>query len=446
MKKMTSGAVAFAAASAIVLAGCSSSGTDEDPTTEPEGNGSEAPAEETVAQDISLWLMGAPDTPEALVTYLEEQYAEVNGGTLTVEAVAWGDALPRLTTALPDAANTPDVVEIGNTWAPTFTSVGAFSDLSDVYEELGGDDLLPSFTEVGSVDGTPYALPYYFGSRNMWARADLYEQGGVEAPTTLAEVTEVHASLKEQGIGGLYLGGQDWRNAISWIFANGGDLAAKDGDQWVSTLSSPESVAGIEQWQEMFQTASVAAANDTDADNYFIINDGSLSGIPAAASMAPSWASCCIGFDTGETTEEGDPVLAWDDAKNTAYGLPGVDGGLAPVFAGGSNIGISATSANQEGSRDLLRIIFSDEYQQLLGENGLGPANVNAKDSFVTDDFRQIAWDTAQVSKLTPAAPGWAAVEGSGLLEEFFQAVAEGGDVAALAAEYDAQITPQLNG
>ncbi|GIG54724.1 extracellular solute-binding protein [Demequina activiva] len=443
MKKMTSGAVAFAAASAIVLAGCSSSGSDEEPTTDATDDATTEEATETVAQDITLWLMGAPDTPEPLVTYLQDTYAENNGGTLTVEAVAWSDALPKLTTALPDAANTPDVVEIGNTWAPTFTSVGAFSDLSDIYDELGGDDLLPSFTEVGSVDGTPYALPYYFGSRNMWARTDIYEAGGVEVPTTLAEVTEVHASLKDKGLGGLYLGGQDWRNAISWIFAHGGDLAAKDGDQWVSTLSSAESQEGIAAWQEMFETASIAQANDTDADNYFIINDGTLANIPAAASMAPSWASCCIGTPV-EGGEEGE--VAWDDTINTAYGLPGVDGGLAPVFAGGSNIGISATSENQEGSRDLLRIIFSDDFQAMLGENGLGPANVNAKDSFVTDDFRQIAWDTAQVSKLTPAAPGWASVEGSGLLEEFFQAVAEGGDVAALAAEYDEKITAQLNG
>jgi N,N'-diacetylchitobiose transport system substrate-binding protein len=82
----------------------------------------------------------------------------------------------------------------------------------------------------------------------------------------------------------------------------------------------------------------------------------------------------------------------------------------------------------------------------MLGENGLGPAKVSAKDSFVTDDFRQIAWDTAQGSKLTPAAPGWAAVEGSGLLEEFFQKVAEGGDITALAAEYDSKIDALLNG
>jgi N,N'-diacetylchitobiose transport system substrate-binding protein len=437
MKKTMLGFASLATASALVLAGCSSS-SDETPSATPSETG---PIQ---GEDITLWLMGAPDTPQPLVDYLVTEYEEQFGATLTVEAVAWGDALAKLTTALPDAENTPDVVEIGNTWAPTFTSVGAFSDLSDVYEELGGSDLLPSFVEVGSVDGKAYALPYYFGSRNVWYRKDIYAAGGVEVPATLADFTTAHASLKEQGLGGFYIGGQDWRNAISWIFANGGDLAKKDGDTWVSTFSDPASITGLTAWQELFETASVAQTNDTDANNYFIINDDQLPGTPAAASLAPTWASCCIG-DPGED-EEGNAITTWNEEIDGAYALPGVDGGIAPVFAGGSNIGISAASQHQESARALLTIIFSEEYQALLGENGLGPANVTAKDSFVTDDFRQIAWDTAQGSKLTPAAPGWAAVEGSGLLEEFFQKIAEGGDVAALAAEYDAKISPLLNG
>jgi N,N'-diacetylchitobiose transport system substrate-binding protein len=437
MKKTMVGLAAFATASALVLAGCSSSGDDTP---------SAAPSDTGMAQgdDITLWLMGAPDTPADLVTYLEDQYKAQYGGTLTVEAVAWGDALAKLTTALPDAANTPDVVEIGNTWAPTFTSVGAFSDISDMYDELGGTNLLQSFVDVGSVDGKEYALPYYFGSRNVWYRKDLYAQGGVEVPTTLQDFTTVNATLKSKGIAGAYVGGQDWRNAISWIFAYGGDLAKKDGDTWSSTFSDAKSIEGLTAWQELFKTASVAQSNDTDANNYFIINDNQLQGLPAASSMAPTWASCCIG-DPGQD-DDGNDITTWNDEKDGAYALPGVDGGIAPVFAGGSNIGISAASTHQESARDLLRIIFSDEYQNMLGENGLGPANNTAKDSFVTDDFRQIAWDAAQGSKLTPAAPGWAAVEGSGLLEEFFQKIAEGGDITALAAEYDQKIDALLNG
>ena len=113
----------------------------------------------------------------------------------------------------------------------------------------------------------------------------------------------------------------------------------------------------------------MAQANDTDANNYFIINDAQLAGTPAASALAPTWASCCIGDPV--TKDDGTDGTLWNDEKNGAYALPGVDGGIAPVFAGGSNIGISAASQNQEGARELLRIIFSEEYQNLLGANGL---------------------------------------------------------------------------
>ena len=42
--------------------------------------------------------------------------------------------------------------------------------------------------------------------------------------------------------------------------------------------------------------------------------------------------------------------------------------------------------------------------------------------------------------------PGWAAIEGAFVYEELFQKIADGGDVAELAAEYDAKLTPMLNG
>lgn len=437
MKKMTTGAVAFAAASAIVLAGCSSSETDDEPT-----DGATTGSTETEAgpEDITLWLMGEQDTPEALVDYLKAEYTEVNGGELTVERIGWGDAITSLTTALPDQANTPDVAEVGNTQSSTFTTVGAYLDITDMYEELGGDSLLQGFVEAGQVGDANYTLPYYFGSRMAWYRKDLYEQGGVEVPTTLAEVTEVNASLKEQGIAGYYMGGRDWRNGVSWIFANGGDLATYDGSEWAGSLSSPESIEGMEQWQELFATASVAQTTDTD-EIYQAINDNMLAGLPAATEMAPSWAACCLG-DVAD-----DESITWNDEKFGYFALPGADGGVAPVFAGGSNIGISAASQKVEGAKDLMRIIFSEEYQLMLSENGLGPANLDYTDAYVDlAPQNQAALDAASNAKLTPAAPGWAAIEEAQILEDYFQAVAEGGDVAALAAEYDEQINGLING
>ena len=438
MKKTMVGIAAFATAGALVLAGCSSS-DDDNPSAAPTDAGGSAEG-----QNITLWLMGG-DTPDALRDYLKTEYAEATGGTLTIEEQGWGDALSKLTTALPDSENTPDVTEIGNTWSPTFTTVGAFSDVSDLYAELGGDSLLKSFVDVGIVDGKNYALPYYFGSRYNFYRKDLYAAAGVEVPTTLQEFSDVTKKLTDADTSGFYIGGSDWRNGISWIFANGGDLAKKDGDTWVSTLSDPNSIKGLQMLQDLYKNSSHAPVTEFDSTPWVNINNNESTGQPEAATIiAPGWAHWSIG-DLSEN-EDGDPINVWNDETFGVFVLPGVDGGVAPVFAGGSNIAVSAASKNQEGARELLKIIFSPEYQQMLGENGLGPANLDYADSLGDDQFAEALRTSAAGSKLTPAAPGWAAVEGSGLLEEFFGKINAGGDVAALAAEYDEKINALING
>jgi len=434
MKKTMIGSVAILAAGALVLSGCTSSDSE---STSSASATTDAPI--SAPQDITFWLMGG-DTPAPLREYLTTQYAEVNGGTLTIEEQAWGDALNKLTTQLPDSENTPDVTEIGNTWSPTFTNVGAFSDLSDMYQELGGDKLLPSFVAVGEVDGAQYALPYYFGSRYNFYRKDLYAAAGVTVPTTLQEFSDTAKALTTADTSGFYIGGSDWRNAISWIFANGGDLAKKEDGKWVSTLSDPKSITGLEMFQNLFTTASKAPVGEFDSTPWVNINNNAATGKPEAATIiAPGWAHWSIG------DAEGDKAV-WNDDTFGAFVLPGVDGGAAPVFAGGSNIAVSAASKNQEGARALLKIIFSPEYQKMLGENGLGPANMDYASSLGDDQFAKALVASAANSKLTPAAPGWAAVEGAQVLEEFFGKVAAGGDIASLAAEYDAKITPMLNG
>ena len=425
------GAVAMATAALVVLAGCSTNA----PVAEDEGG-----------KDITLWVMGG-DTPEALRDYLKTEYADATGGTLSIEQQDWADALSKLTTALPDAENTPDVVEIGNTWAPTFTSVGAFSDLSDIHDELGGDDLLPSFVEVGSFDGKVYAEPYYFGSRYIFYRKDIWAAAGLSVPATLDEFNESVATLKSAGQSGFYIGGEDWRNGISWIFANGGELATVDGTEWSSSLSDPKTIEGLEQLQSVFTDASLAPVTEADSTPWVNINNNATTGAPEAATIiAPGWAHWSIGDLAPDPKDDTKTIATWNDETFGVFVLPGVDGGAAPVFAGGSNIAISAASKNQAASKELMKIIFSEEYQNMLGQNGLGPANLKYSSALGDDQFASALAESAASSKLTPAAPGWAAVEGSGLLEEFFGKVNGGGDIKALAAEYDAKIDELING
>lgn len=451
MKRMTrlfATLVAIALAAAMLM-GCGSD--DGDSADGESSDAANADANDTTegageAQDITLWLAGT-DTPESALTYLTETYAATNSGELTIEQIGWGDLIPSLTAALPDSSTTPDVFETGNTQTATFTAVGAYLDITNQYDQLGGDALLPGFVEAGSIGDSVYALPYYFGSRFAWYRKDLYSAAGVDVPSNLAEFTEVNATLKAAG-SGAYVPGQDWRDGIAWIFANGGELATYDNNEWAAALSSAESIAGMEMWQELFSTGSVASATDTDATAYQAINDDFLPNTDVATTLAPNWAYWSLG-DIAEN-DEGEAVATWNPDKFGAYALPGVDGGVAPVFAGGSNIGISAASENQTGSLQLMEIIFSDAYQTLLAENGLGPANTDFGTVYVESAadqaIAQISLDTAAKAKLTPAAPGWTAVEEQQLLEQFFQGVAEGGDVATLAAEYDDKINAVING
>lgn len=428
---------AVGVAAALALTACSSGGDEPSATSDgtPE------------AADITLWLAGA-DTPDALREYLKTTFESENpGSTLTIEEQEWGDLVTKLTTALPDAANTPDVVEIGNTQSPTFTTIGAFRDLTPLYEELGGDDLLQSFVEVGKADGKNYALPYYFGSRYMFYRKDIWTAAGLEPPTTLSEFSDDVIKLKTDTQSGFAIGGQDWRNGISWVFANGGELATEDGGTWTSTLSDPNTIKGLEEWQAVYEGSSNVPATERDVAYWDFLNDGTDGAAPAAATiMAPGWARWSIGDLT--TNDAGDEVRDGmaDTDKFGIFALPGADGGLAPVFAGGSNIAVSAKSQHPELAENLMRIIFSPEYQQMLGENGLGPANSQYVSSLGDDEFATTMIETAAASKLTPAAPGWAAVEAAFVYEELFQKIAEGGDVTELAAQYDEQITPMLNG
>lgn len=346
--KITSAAVALIAATSLALSACAGSPA-QTPTPTP------SPTEKA-SQNITFWVAGG-DTPDELRDYLVKQYKEVNGGTLTIEEQTWGDLIPKLTTRgpsprrpLPDANNTPDVTEIGNTQAPTFTNVGAFADVSDMYEELGGSKLLQSFVDVGSVDGKKYALPYYFGSRYMFYRKDLWKEAGAELPKTLDEFNTTVKTIAEKNtraikdFSGFFIGGQDWRNGISWVFANGGELAKYSNGTWTSTLSDPNTIKGLTQLQEIQKVASNAPSTARDTSPWLYINDSDVvkddknavvgqTQLAAATIMAPGWGHWSIG---DLVTKDGKETRQWNDDVFGVFVLPGNDGKPAPVFAGGS--------------------------------------------------------------------------------------------------------------
>ena len=420
MRKL--GIVALGAAAALTLAGCATSG----------GTG----ASEDGAE-IRVWLVGT-DTPDEAREYLVDTFEKENpGSTLVIEEQAWDGLVDRLTTSL-SGSDSPDVVEVGNTQAAAFTSAGAFLDLTDDYETLGGDDLLPGFVEAGTYDGKFYAAPLYSGSRLVYYKKDALAAAGLTVPTTLDEYISNAQALAaaNPGKSGIWWPGQDWYNALPYIWENGGEIAVADGEEWDAQLSSPESIAGLEQVQEVMTTASSAPKDGNETSPEVGFCDGT-----SLQLSAPSWVKWSI-LAPADAEAPGCP----DQEENLGvYALPGMDGGAAQVFAGGSNIGISAKSAHPELALSALEIILSDEFQTIYGENGLVPAKLSLADTLGTDEVAQAIAAAAGNAKLTPASPNWADVEASGILTDLFVNIAQGGDVKALAEAADEEIEAILN-
>ena len=420
MRKLSFAALGVVAA--IALAGCAGGG---------------APAESETG-DIRVWLVGT-DTPQDARDYLKTTFEKENpGSTLTIEEQAWPGLVDLLTTYL-SGSDSPDVVEVGNTQAAAFTSAGAFLDLTDDYEDLGGDDLLPGFVEAGSYDGKFYAAPLYSGARLVFYKKDALAAAGLEVPTTLDEYISSGEALatKNPGKSGIWWPGQDWYNALPYIWENGGDIATFKDGEWSAGFSSEGSIKGLEQVQEVMTKASKAPkdANETNPQVGFC--EGSTLQL-----SAPSWVKWSI-LAPADAEAPGCPD---QEANLGVYALPGADGGAAQVFAGGSNIAVSAKSAHPTLAKKALAIILSDEFQTIYGKGGLVPAKLSLADTLGTDEVAKAISAAAGNARLTPASPKWAEVEASGVLTDFFVQIAQGGDVKELAEGLDKSINEILNG
>ena len=415
---------AATAAAALALAACSGG----------DGGGGDGGAEGT---EVRVWLVGT-DTPDAAREHLVETFeAEHPGSTLTIEEQSWDGLVDKLTTSL-SSSDAPDVVEVGNTQAATFTSAGFFAPLDDIAEDLGGDDLLPGFVKAGTWEGSLYAAPYYAGSRIVFYSAQVL--GDAPVPTTLDEYVATATQLRTPERSGVWFPGQDWYNVLPFVWENGGFVAEVDDDgTWQAGFSSPGGIAGLETVQDLMTNASNAPKDGDETELQVPFCAGETTFL-----SAPNWIRWSIQAPADADTP-GCPDTYGSDLH--AFPLPGATAGTtAKVFAGGSNVAVAARSANVDLAKDTLAIMLSDEYQTILAESSMIPAKRSLASALPDDEFTQAAAAAAANAELTPATPRWGDVEARKVIQDALVQIAQGGDVATIAAELDEQIESILNG
>ncbi|MFB8893983.1 MULTISPECIES: extracellular solute-binding protein [Microbacterium] len=417
--KKSLGALSLLGVSALLLAGCASGDAGQSAET----------------GDLTVWLVGT-DTPQDARDYLKKTFeAENEGWTLTIEEKTWADTADNYVAAL-SSNDAPDLVEVGNTQSPGFIDQGLFLDISDLQADLGGDELLQSFVELGSADGSLYAAPYYAGSRIVFYSPSSYSG---EVPTTLEEYVADGIAATTATKSGIYAPGKDWYNALPYVWANGGEIATQDGDTWKGGFSSSGGIAGLTMLQDVYQNATIAPADADETDPQVPFCAGEIGFL-----SAPAWVKWSILAPADDAKAPGCPETVGADLK--AFALPGMTAGeVAPVFAGGSNIAIAAKSDAPDKAEAALKIILSEGYQKILAENGLIPALTSFADFLPDDEITVEAAKAVASSKAVPASPNWSEVESSGVIKDALVKIAQGGDVTAIATELDGQIEAILN-
>ncbi|HEY2999027.1 MAG TPA: extracellular solute-binding protein [Acidimicrobiales bacterium] len=424
-------------AGVLVLAAACGSDDDDGGTSGAAGGASlEAPPADTEAT-LRVWLNG-PDTPDEMIDLAKETFAEKYPDvSVEVERQEWDGLVNRLTNVLP-TDDSPDIVEMGNTQAQAFEAAGALVDLSSVKDDLGGDDLVDSLVEAGTYGDEFYGVPYYGGARIVVYRKDLFEKSGLSVPTTMEEFVAAGKKLKADNadvpnFSGIYFPGRNWQATLSFIWDAGGDIAVNEGGEWVGELSSDNSIKGLSTVQDIMRNANAAPADSDDAEDYLAFCNGEVGML-----MGPGWK---MGQITGD-----DGCPGKYDAVLGAFPLPGSEGGVAPSFLGGSNLGISAKSENPGLALQFLEVLTAQQYQTEFAKIGLIPVRKSLLGQVQGDEAAQAQAKAAEVTRFVPSSENWAEVESGTVLHDMGAAIAGGADVTDEATRANDAVVEILNG
>lgn len=171
MKRSFRVATGIVAASALLIGGCAQQSAD------PADPGAEAPAEDVTITYTNFISNGGNE--ENLATIIDAFEAENPGVQVEVTTLPYGDYGTALQTDLA-AGTVSDVFDIEYANYAAYQANGVLAPL----EVSNPDAYRASLLEAYSTDGTSYALPSSFSTVVMLYNADLFDQAGLDYPTS----------------------------------------------------------------------------------------------------------------------------------------------------------------------------------------------------------------------------------------------------------------------
>ncbi|MGE5681096.1 MAG: extracellular solute-binding protein, partial [Bacillota bacterium] len=117
---------------------------------------------------INFWAMGAEG--EQVQKLIPEFERRNPGIKVKVQMIPWTTAQEKLISAFA-SDNTPDACQLGNTWIPQFSAIGAISGLDQWLENsatIRKENYFEGIWNTNIIDGKVYGIPWYIDTRVMF--------------------------------------------------------------------------------------------------------------------------------------------------------------------------------------------------------------------------------------------------------------------------------------
>ncbi|MFK4155359.1 extracellular solute-binding protein [Streptomyces fungicidicus] len=388
----------------------------------------------TERRTVTVWLMQHSASQEYLDRFTEEFEREHSGLDLDIRVQEWTGIGEKVQKALEeDAADGPDVIEVGNTQVATYAEGDGLLDLTlESMRDWGREEWLPGLAEPGRWGSQQYGIPWYAANRVVIYRKDLFREAGVTAPPkTHDEWLALTEKLHTGGNQGIYLAGQDWYTLAGFIWEEGGELATERDGVWRGALDSPAALRGM----DFYRRLQALGDGPVDADEEHPPQAGVFAeGKVAQIVAVPGLASAIL-----KQNPDLEDELGYFPVPGRTAGRPGA------VFTGGSDLVVPANTDTEEGAIEVVAALTGARWNTELARTmNYVPNKAGLADSAAgVEGVAAMAAGAAQ-GRATPATPQWSAVEADNPIKQYMTKVLTGSDPATEARRAARRITEQL--
>lgn len=383
-------------------AGTDQNGDGEEPSdvveTGEAEQGVEATGEESVVLDMWIHQTGEDETDFYIerIDAFNEAHEDIH---VNVEIIIddGGSSYSDAVNASLVAGNLPDVLALDGPYVASFAEADILLAVDEYMTDEDRNDFVDSILQQGSYDGQIYSLGAMEASIPLYYNKDIFEEEGIEAPTTIEEAwtwdefLEVSKQLTTEDRYGLNLfmnyGVGEWLTFMGapFVWSNGGELISEDGTTSDGYLNSAETVEALEYVKTLFEEGVVDL---TPGEMQF--EEGN-----AAMALGGPWIA-----------------VSADDA-DFEWGMMPYPYSETPVSPSGSMAyGVTSTTEYPEEAYAIMAWMTNEESVIGLSEvTGMPPTRESAFESM--DRYDELPWsvmrdqviETAKARPQTPAYP-----------------------------------------